>query len=183
MKALIEFLPLVAFAVAYYLRDVYFATATLMVAMPLMLLGLWLLTRTVSRMQLLSTVLVLGFGALTLSLHDPRFIQWKPTLFLWSVAIVFAVSAFISRPPLVAKLLAGLAEGRLVSVRDWQVLNAWWIGTYLALGALNLVVARSAPEPVWVNFKVFGLTGLLLVFLVSQALWLQRRPPAPGAAA
>ena len=83
MKALIEFLPLLAFGLAYWLRDVYFATGVLMVAMPLMLLALWLLTRRVDAMPLISTLLVVGFGTLTLVLHNPRFIQWKATLFLW----------------------------------------------------------------------------------------------------
>ena len=73
MKSLLEFLPLAAFLIAYYLRDVYAATAALMVAMPLMLLGLWLLTRQVGTMPLISTILVLVFGTLTLLLHDPRF--------------------------------------------------------------------------------------------------------------
>ena len=183
MKALIEFLPLVVFLAAYYLRDVYTATAALMVAMPLMLLALWLLTRRVSALQLISTALVLGFGTLTLILRDPRFIQWKPTIFLWGVAVVFAAGAFTAREPLVRKFLAPLAEGRRVTDAQWRALNWWWVGCYGLLGGLNLLVARSASERVWVNFKVFGLTAALLVFLVLQTLWLQRRPatqsPAP----
>jgi intracellular septation protein len=176
MKALIEFLPLVAFLVAYYLRDVYFATGVLMVAMPVMLLGLWLLTRKLSTLQLVSTAMVLVFGALTLLLHDDRFIKWKPTVFLWAVAVVLLVTGFTAREPLVKKFLAALAEGRRVTDREWRALNAAWVVCYAVLGAANIVVAYTAPQPVWVNFKVFGLTLLLMVFLVTQALWLQRRP-------
>jgi intracellular septation protein len=182
MKALIEFLPLVAFLAAYYLRDLYTATAVLMVAMPLMLLALWLFTRHVTTLQVISTVLVLGFGTLTLLLRDPRFIQWKPTIFLWGVAVVLAFGALRRREPLIKPLLAALAEGRRVTDAQWRLLNLWWIGCYLLLGALNLVVARIATERAWVNFKVFGLTAALLVFLVAQTIWLQRRPALPESA-
>ncbi len=182
MKALIEFLPLVAFLVAYYLRDVYTATAALMIAMPLMLLALWLLTRKLSTLQLISTAMVLVFGSLTLLLHDDRFIKWKPTVFLWAVALVLAVTAFTAREPLVKRFLAPLAEGRRVADRDWRALNWAWVVCYGVLGGVNLVVAYTASQPVWVNFKVFGLTALLMVFIVSQAIWLQRRPVLEGTA-
>jgi intracellular septation protein len=176
MQALIEFLPLIAFAAAYYLRGVYVATAVLMVAMPLMLLLSWLYARRVSGMQLMSTLLVLAFGTLTLYLRDARFIQWKPTIFLWGAALVFLVTGFTAREPLVRHFLGPVAVGHRVTRSQWRGLNWLWVAFYAALGALNLVIARSAPEKTWVNFKVFGLTAALMVFLVAQAFWLQRLP-------
>lgn len=176
MKALIEFLPVLAFGIAYWLRDVYAATAVLMIAMPLMLLALWILTRRVDAMPLISTVLVLGFGALTLFLHNPRFIQWKATLFLWGVALVLAVNRFVSRELIVRKFLAALAEGRRVTESQWRSLNLWWIAVYALIGAANLAFAYYTPEAVWTKFKVFGITGSLFVFIIAQAVWLQQRP-------
>ena len=178
MQALIDFLPLLAFVVAYYLRDVYFATAVLMIAMPLMLLASRLLLGKVSTLQLLSAGLVLGFGALTLFLRDPRFIQWKPTIFLWGVAVVFGISAFVGREPLVKRFLAPVASDREVTVSQWRAVNWAWIAFYVLLGAVNLIIARTASERVWVNFKVFGLTAALMVFVVGLSLWLQRLPAA-----
>lgn len=176
MKTLIELLPVVAFGLAYWLRDVYVATAVLMITMPLMLLALWMLTRRVDAMPLLSTLLVLGFGALTLMLHNPRFIQWKATLFLWGVALVLAVNRFMSRELLVRKFLAAMAEGRRVTEAQWRSLNAWWVGVYFAIGAANLVFAYYTSQAVWAKFKVFGVTGLLFAFLIAQTIWLQQRP-------
>lgn len=178
MQALIDFLPLLAFVVAYYLRDVYFATGVLMFAMPLMLLASWLVLKKVSPLQLMSTALVLGFGGLTLFLRDPRFLQWKPTIFLWGVAIVFAVVPLLGREPLVKAFLAPVASDREVTRAQWRGLNVAWIAFYLLLGAVNLVVARNASERTWVNFKVFGLTAALMVFVVALSLWLQRLPAA-----
>jgi intracellular septation protein len=152
-----------------------------MVAMPLMLLALWLLTRRVGTMLVVSTALVLGFGALTLVLRNPEFIKWKPTIFLWGVALVLLISGFTAREPLVRRFLGALAEGRRVSPDQWRALNWWWVGCYALLGVANLLVARLASEPVWLNFKVFGLTAALLVFLVAQTVWLQRRPALDGA--
>ena len=116
-----------------------------------------------------------GFGALTLMLHNPRFIQWKATLFLWGVALVLAVNRLVSRELLVRKFLAAMAEGRRVTEAQWRALNAWWIGVYFAIGAANLAFAYYA-EAYWWKFKVFGVTGLLFAFLIAQTVWLQRRP-------
>jgi intracellular septation protein len=179
MKALIEFLPLIVFFAAYKLGDIYTATAALMVAMPLMLLALWLLTRKVPTMPLISTVLVLGFGVLTLTLRDPRFIQWKPTIFLWGLAVFLLVTGFTRREPLLRKTFAALAEGRIVSDARWRVLNWLWVVYAAVLGTVNLIIARTASQPVWANFKVFGITGAIFVFLICQTFWLQRQPAAP----
>ena len=183
MQALIDFIPLVAFALAYWLRDVYVATAVLMIAMPVMLLASRLVVGRVTRMQLLSTALVLGFGTLTLVLRDPRFIQWKPTIYLWGVAAVFLASSWIGREPLARRALGPVAEGREVTTTQWRRINWLWVGFHLVLGAINLLVARSAPEHVWVNFKVFGLTAALFLFFLAQAVWLQRQPALPDAPA
>jgi intracellular septation protein len=154
-----------------------------MIAMPVMLLLLWLLTRKMGAMPLISTVLVLGFGAMTLLLHDPRFIQWKATIYLWGVAVVLLGNFFFGRQLLVRQFLGAVAEGRRVSDPQWRAINWWWIGVYALLGALNLLFAYYAPEAVWAKFKVYGLTGALLVFLVAQAFWIQRLPAQDEAAA
>ncbi len=183
IKALIEFMPLAAFLIAYTLRDVYAATAALMVAMPLMLVLLKLTTGRMGAMPVASTVLVVVFGALTLAFHDPRFIQWKATIYLWGIAAVMLGNVFVGRDLLVRQFLGPIAEDRVVTDREWRVLNAWWIGVYVLLGVVNLLFAYYAPEAVWAKFKVYGLTGALMVFLVAQAAWLQKRParaPAAG---
>lgn len=181
MQVLIEFLPLAAFLVAYKLHDVYVATAVLMAAMPLMLLLLWLRSRKLSTMQVVSTVLVLGFGTLTLVLRDPRFIQWKPTIFLWGLALAFLVTGAMARVPLVRTFLGPVAEGRQVTSGQWRSLNWQWVAFCVGLGAVNLAVARMAPEKTWVTFKVFGITAAMMVMVIVQALRLQRLPAADAA--
>ena len=90
MQQILDFAPLVVFLVAYYLKDLYFATGALMLAMLGMLAADWLLLKRVPTMHWISAALVFAFGAATLLLHDQRFIQWKPTVFFWLVSTALA---------------------------------------------------------------------------------------------
>jgi intracellular septation protein len=178
MHTLLEFSPLLAFVVAYYLGDIYLATQVLMGAMLLLPAADWLLTRRVPRMHLISAALVWIFGSATLVLRNAAFIQWKPTVFLWLVALAFLGSAFIGREPLAQRLMQGALEGRELPRRRWLQLNAAWVVFNALAGLANILVARQASEATWVNFKVFGLTAATLLFAVGQVLWLSRLLPA-----
>ncbi|MEY4760618.1 MAG: hypothetical protein RLZZ200_474 [Pseudomonadota bacterium] len=184
MSALLEFTPLVAFLVAYWQAGIYAATGTLMVAMALLLLADILLSRRVPRMHLLSALLVWVLGAATLVLRDVRFIQWKPTVFMWALALGFLATAFIGREPLSQRLLQPALGEQAVPRATWLQLNTSWVIFYALAGAANLYVAWHFSEAVWVKFKVIGLTVATLVFALTQALWLGRRasastPPSP----
>jgi len=179
MQALFDLAPLAAFFVAYYLGGIYVATAVLMIAMlGLLLLDLLRLGR-VPPMHLLSALLVLSLGGATLILRDPRFLKWKPTIFLWLVALASAASPWVGRTPLAQRLLAPLVSGSATLPRElWLKLNWLWVGFYALLGGLNLWVADSASERVWVNFKVFGLSAAFALFALAQAAWLAGRAEA-----
>jgi intracellular septation protein len=176
MQALFDLAPLVAFLVAYYLRGIYVATAVLMVAMVALLLVDLVRLKRIPPMHLLSALLVLALGSATLILRDPRFLKWKPTVFLWLVALASLLSPWVGRAPLAQRLLAPMVSGsETVPRATWMKLNLLWVGFYASLGALNLWVADNASERAWVNFKVFGLSAAFIVFAIAQALWLAAR--------
>jgi intracellular septation protein len=176
MQLLLEYLPVAAFLIAYkFFGGMYVATAVLMVAMPLSLAILWLRTKQLPGIFSISTVLVLAFGTATLLLRDPRFIQWKPTIFLWLVALAFLVSAFVGQKTLAQRFMQQVLGEADMSRGEWLKLNTAWIFYGLAAGALNLVVAFNASENTWVNFKLFGLMGLMFLFLIGQFAWLYAR--------
>ncbi|MCL4790796.1 MAG: septation protein IspZ [Gammaproteobacteria bacterium] len=176
MQLFIDFLPIVAFVIAYWLADIKTAIAVIMVAMSLQVAITWVVKRTVSKMLLASAALVVVLGAISLAIDNDLVFKWKPTVLNWAFAAVFLVSRYAGNKPMVQRLLESIAKGEInLLPRDWQRLNLMWAGFFLLSGAANLFVAYNFPEGVWVNFKLFGLLGMTLVFVMLQALWLSRR--------
>ena len=173
MQLLFDFLPVIAFFVAYKLAGIYVATVVIIVATVLQVLVHWLRTRTLNPMHLVSAGLVLFFGGLTLLIHDPTFIKWKPTVLYWLFAAAFAFSQWrrFSDRPLVQRMLTAASADVTLSLEQWRRLNWSWAGFFALLGAANLVVARNFDENTWVNFKLV-LIGLMLVFMVAQGFWI-----------
>jgi len=183
MQTLLELLPLVAFFVTYSMAGIYVATAVLMGAMALLLVADYIRERRIPAMHAVSAVLVFAFGAATLILHDQRFIQWKPTIFSWMLALAFLGSMWIGKQTLTQRLLGRALEGQVVvSDGAWRTLNLLSVVFYAVLGAANILVAFNASEATWVKFKVFGVTVAIFVFTAAQLVWLMKRPAAPSSA-
>jgi intracellular septation protein len=176
MQTLTELAPLAAFLIAYFLGGIYVATAVLMGAMVVQLGVDYLRLRRLPPLHLVSTSLVLLFGGATLLLRDPRFLQWKPTVYLWLVAAAATASTWVGKAPLAQRLLQPLiARSEALPRGMWLGLNWLWAVFYLLLGAANLAVADFASERTWVLFKVFGLSAAFLVFAMAQGAWLAVR--------
>lgn len=172
MQFLVDLLPVIAFFAAYKLYGIYVATTVLIVAVVGQTVVTWVRHRKVSRMLLVTAALVLVFGGLTLYLRDPLFIKWKPTVVNCLFAAAFLISEFTPGPNLLERMMSEMVR---LPRRDWTGLNLMWVTFFLASGALNLYVAFNYPEAVWVNFKLFGLTGLTLLMALAQGLWLWKR--------
>jgi intracellular septation protein len=182
MHPVIDFLPIIAFGVAYWVRrDFQFAILVLMVAMTLQVALTWLVRRTVSRMTLASAALVIVLGGISLLLRNELIFKWKPTILNWAFAAVFLGSQFIGARPVIQRLMQSLVRDEMtLSDRDWRTLNLMWVAFFVVSGAANLYVAYNFTEAVWVNFKVFGLIGMTVVFVLLQAAWLMRRDSTSG---
>ncbi len=175
MQILFDFFPVIAFFVAYKLADIYVATGVIIAAVVIQVGIQWFRHRKVSPMTLISGALVLVFGTITLLVHDKTFIQWKPTVLNWLFGAGFLVSQFFGEQPVIQRLMgANLALERPV----WIKLNLMWVAFFFAMGALNLYVAFSFDESTWVNFKLFGMLGLTMVFALLQGVWLSSKLPA-----
>jgi intracellular septation protein len=172
MFLLLEYSPLIAFAVGYWLGGIYVATKSLMVAMTLMLAIVWLWKRRVTTINVVSTVLVLVLGSATLLLHNARFIQWKPSVLLWLVGAAFLGSVFIGAQPLAQRMLQPVIGDVQVDRRSWLKVNATTIVFCVLAGFANLLVAYRASEATWVKVKVFGLTGAMFLLMLAQVWWL-----------
>lgn len=174
MTLIIEFLPLALFLGAFLYKDIYFALVVLMIAMPIGFIVKFIRTQKFDKMYFWSTILLLIGGALTLYFHNPLFLYWKPTVFYWAVAIAFLGSQFFAKHTL-AQSFFGLVEGlkiEKISSAQWNRLNLAWVAFFVAAGILNIYVAYNYEQATWVKFKVFGLTALTFVFMISQTFWI-----------
>lgn len=174
MKLLFDFLPIIVFFVVFQLRDIYAATAAIVVVMAIQIAVQWLRERKVNNMLLVSGTLVALFGGATLLLRNPIFIQWKPTIVYGLFAAAFLGSRYIG-----ARTLTERVMGEAISLPTamWRQLNLMWVGTFIVLGAANLYVVYNFSEAAWVNFKLFGTLGLTLITVIAQAVWIAARTP------
>ena len=174
MQILFEFLPLILFLGAYLYKDIFFAMVVLMIAMPIGLAIKYFQTKKLDKMYFWSTVLLIAFGALSLYFRNATLFYWKPTVFYWAAAIVFLGSQLFFKKPLVQRFFefAGDLPTDQVTTPRWRGLNLVWVLFFAVMGALNIYVAYSFSEDIWVKFKVFGLLGITIVFLFGQSVWL-----------
>ncbi|MEE8092726.1 MAG: septation protein A [Gammaproteobacteria bacterium] len=172
MKILVDFLPIVVFFGTYKLAGMFAATAALMVAMAIQIAVQWFRQGSVNKMLLISGALVGVFGGITLLLRDPIFIQWKPTIVNWLFAAAFLGSRFIGASTLTERMMGQAVE---LDAAMWRQMNLMWVGNFSFLGAANLYVVYNFDEATWVNFKLFGMFGLMLVMALGQVLWIAVR--------
>ena len=154
---------------------IYLATLTAIVSTVIQVALVALVKKKVEKMLLVTLLLLLVFGGATLFLKDPVFIKWKPTAINWLFAVVFLGSHFIGDKPLVQRMMAHALEIPDRSV--WARLNLAWVLFFVVSGVANLIVAFNFSEEIWVDFKLFGLLGLTLIFVIGQAFWLARFIP------
>lgn len=131
----------------------------------------WLRHKRVEKMMLFTLALMIVFGGATLFFHDPAFIQWKLTIFYWLFAFILGGSAWIFGNNLPRRMLE--PQFRLPDP-IWARLNAAWVLFFLGMGLLNIYILRNYSEETWVNFKLFGTTGLMVLFIIAQAFYLSR---------
>lgn len=201
MKLLFDFFPIILFFVSYYkaglliehtfigqlidpakpdfINATIIATGVAIIASFIQVAVHWINTRKFERTHLFSLVLITVLGSITIFLGNPAFIQWKPTVLNWLFAAVFLGSMHVGEKPIIQRMM-----GHHITLPQniWTTLNLAWVGFFFISGAANLYVAfyynvDASPETrmdTWVNFKLFGLMGLTIIFVILQALYLSR---------
>lgn len=175
MKQLLDFLPLIVFFVFYKLYDIFVASGALIVATAIALVYSWYKFRKLEKMTLVTFVLVAVFGGLTIYFHNSEFIKWKVTIIYALFAGALLVGQWVMKKPLIQSML-----GKEITLPGdvWTRLNLAWAAFFIACGLLNIYVAFWLPESVWMNFKVFGLTALTLIFTLLSGVYMYRHMPA-----
>lgn len=200
MKLLLDFLPLILFfgvfkvadmnaeAAARYATEhlgffvsggvvgveeaaVLLATVVVMVATLVQISIMLLMRRKVDAMLWVTFGLIVVLGGATVWLHDPTFIKWKPSVLDWAMAAALWLSQLLFGKNLLQVLIGGQLE---LPKPVWQRLNVAWIAFFVAMGIVNLWVAYTFSTATWATFKVFGLTALMLAFMVAQGFYISR---------
>ncbi len=150
---------------------VLLATVVVMVASLVQIGILLLMRKKVDTMLWVTFGLIAVLGGATIWFHNPTFIKWKPSALDWAMALAL----WLSQSLFGKNLLQALVGEQLVLPKPvWQRLNLAWIAFFFLMGVVNLYVAYNYSTSVWATFKVFGLTGLMLVFMVGQGFYLSR---------
>jgi intracellular septation protein len=181
MKQLAEFLPIALFFIVYQLKGtsielagweytfdgIFSATAVLMGATVAQVAITFALTRTLEKRLLWLLLAVIVFGGATLVFRNQMFIQWKPTIFNWALALVFGASQYIGDKNLMERTLGSQIH---LPKPVWGKLNLLWVANFVIVGGLNLVVAYGYSEDTWVSYKLYSSIGFTLLLTILTAL-------------
>jgi intracellular septation protein len=171
MKFLFDLFPIILFFVAFKLWGIFTATAVAIAATLVQVAWVAFRHRKVDTMLWVSLGVIVVFGGATLVLHNQKFIQWKPTALYWLFAAGLIVARYAFQKNLMEKMMG---KQLTLPAGIWDRLNVAWALFFVVLGIANLYVVANFTEAQWVNFKLFGTTGAMIVFIVGQSLWLAK---------
>ena len=171
MKLLIDFFPILLFFGAFKIWGIFVATTVAIVATLIQLAWMRYSTGRTEPMQWLSLGVIVVFGGATLIAQDETFIKLKPSVLYWAMGGALLVGQVFFR----RNWLQSLMKSQM-ALHDhaWRVMLWSWCGFFAVMGVLNLWVAYHFDTDTWVNFKLFGGMGLMLVFVLAQAMYLGR---------
>lgn len=177
MRQILDLIPLILFFIAYKMDGqslellgyshtfdgIFSATAVLMIASTVQVAIIKLLTGTVEKQLLWLFAVVMVAGSATLILRNDLFIQWKPTVFNWGMAMVLLASLFIGKKSLLERMLGQQLQ---LPKLAWLRLNQLWITNFTVVGALNIYVAYNFSQAAWVDYKLYSAFGFTLLLMI-----------------
>lgn len=171
MKFFFDLLPVILFFIGFKFYGIYVATAIAIAAT----IGLIIVSKVrhgkVDKMLLANGAIISVLGGITLLLHDQTYIMWKPTVLYWAGAATLLIANLFFKKNFIQQMM-----GKMLNPPDniWKKLNFAWVIFLTALGFVNLYVAFNYSLDTWVNFKLFGVTSAMFLFVIMQILLLRR---------
>lgn len=181
LKFLYDFLPIIIFFGTYKLtdNDIYAATTAAIIATVIHTAIQWIQHKKLENQHIITLVVILFFGGLTLIFQDDTFIKWKVTVINWIFGLVLLGSQFIGKKNIIQRQLDAA-----IKLPDpiWYRLNMMWVTFFMFCGLINIYVAffyglelsEEVRQEIWVEFKLYGMLGITFVFMVFQIFYLQR---------
>ncbi|MFW5431751.1 MAG: septation protein A [Methylophilaceae bacterium] len=170
MKVFFDLFPVILFFIGFKLYDIFTATAIAIGATIALIIYSKIRHGKVEKMLMINGIIISILGGITLLLHDKTFIMWKPTVLYWLLAGALLISNIFFKKNLIQQMM-----GKMLNppTSTWSKLNLVWVIFLIALGFLNLYIAFNYSEDTWVNFKLFGVTSMMFVFMIGQTLLLK----------
>ena len=172
MKFFLDLLPVIVFFTVYKYSDIFLATLSAIIISIFIAAVTFAIKKTIEKMVIVNTLLITFLGGLTILFQDNTFIMWKPTAIYWLIAFTLFGSQVFFRKNLMKKMMNKQFQ---LSEKSWNFLNTNVIIFMILIGILNLYVAFNFSENTWVNFKLFGITSLLVIFMVYLAIFVSRK--------
>ena len=171
MKVFFDLIPVILFFIGFKFFGIFTATAIAIAAALTLIVYSKIRHGVVDNMLLASGAIISVLGGITLLLHDQTYIMWKPTVLYWLASAVLLVSNVFFKKNFVQQMM-----GKMLNppTNIWNKLNLLWVIFLIALGFLNLYVAFNYSLDTWVNFKLFGVTSLLFIFMIMQIIALKK---------
>lgn len=174
MNLLLSYGPALLFLAAYFYGGIYLATQVLIGSLFAVVILYWLWKREIHKMHLGVAIAAGILGGLTLYLHDPVFIKYKPSVVYAAFALVLFGSHFIGDRVLLARFGQGTLQ---LPDALWRRINFAWGAFFVFCALLNIYVAANFDEATWVKFKTFGFTALMFVFMLAHLPFVSKHLP------
>jgi intracellular septation protein len=171
MKFFFDLLPVILFFVGFKLYGIFTATAIAIATTLAMIVYAKIRHGKIEKMLLINGAIISVLGGITLLLHDQTYIMWKPTVLYWLMSAVLLVSNLFFKKNFIQQMM-----GKMIHAPKpiWDKVNLVWVIFLVALGFLNLYVAFNYSLDTWVNFKLFGVTSMLFLFIVAHTFVLRK---------
>ncbi|MBT4183561.1 MAG: septation protein A [Nitrosomonadales bacterium] len=171
MKFLYDLLPVILFFISFKVYDIFIATAVAIAVTLLQVFYDYFKNKKIDKMLLFNGSIITVLGGLTIILQDKTFIMWKPSVLYWLFAGILLISNLFFE-----KNLIKLAINQKIQLKEiyWNHLNNATGLFFIALGFINLYVAYNFKEDTWVNFKLFGITGILFIYIIFFTIYISK---------
>ncbi|MGP1931132.1 MAG: septation protein A [Arsenophonus sp. ET-YP4-MAG3] len=171
MRQLLDFFPLIIFFIVYKKIDIFYASGALMIATSLSTLITYLIYKKIEKSAFIILIIVMIFSGLTLIFHNDLFIKWKVTVIYAISSLTLLISQFFFQKPLLKKMFD---KKIFLNNKIWNKLNLSWAVFFAICALVNIYVAFWLPQEVWVNFKVFGLIIITLIFTIFTMMFIYK---------
>jgi len=171
MKFLFDLFPVVLFFIFYKIYDIYIATAVLMAATYIQIILLYSFKKKIEKVFIFTAIIVTIFGGMTIFFQSNIFIMWKPSIIYWAFGLAILIANKFYNKNLIQMSLGSQIK---LENRYWQNLSWSTALFFIFLGILNIYIAQNFNEDTWVNFKLFGMTALLFLYIISITLYIAK---------